>query len=98
MNKKKSKIVVNNSSTERWEKLLRFYKWFFSLFFLLFAAILMADHVFFLGLMFFLLGAQTLPLKVLVAAKEKLPGFVKSGLILLNVIGIYIAFLRIVNP
>lgn len=98
MNKKKSNIVVNNTSTERWEKLLLFYKWFFSLAFLLFAVILMADRVFFLGLMFFLLGVQTLPLKPLVTAKEKLPGFVRSGLMLLNVIGIYVGFLRIVNP
>jgi hypothetical protein len=93
----KKKVVVNNTSNEYWERMILYYKWFFTLTFLCFSVILVLDHTYFMGAMFLILGLQTLPLPVWVNLREKMPKVLRVGLMLLTLAGIYVAFLRIIQ-
>lgn len=94
---KTKKTIINNTSAERWDKMMRYYKVFFSITFIVFGLVLLLDQVILLGILFITLGIQILPVKLITDIKLHIPHAIPGYLILLNIIAIFITFSRIVN-
>lgn len=92
-----SKIIVHNTSQRRWERLLLYYQWFFTVVFLAFGLVLLADRTVFLGIMFCLLGVQLCPVKQWKQLRNRLPKTVSSLLWLLNLAGVYAGFMQLIR-
>lgn len=60
MNKKG---MIKNTREATWQRMVQFYKWSFSLFFLVFALVLLSDQVYLMALGFSLLAIAYIPVR-----------------------------------
>lgn len=86
------KKIITTTSKDFHEKTMLYYAVFFSLFFAVFSIVLLISRTYILGILFLSLSLQVSPLK---KWRENIPDRIASVMLLLNVVGIFLAFREI---